>query len=491
VGDAVFFYPIPYNAGPPMNSSYHWWLNGNTFSTEPAIGILFNGAGNFQLTVQETNYGCPGPVVPNSVSLQVLAPPTGVILGPLQVCIGDTIYYHVNLNPNTYYEWTTSGGIPDTSNNELNIVFDTPGIYTIDLLVLNQCGQALGHKNVIVSEHPDPTFSILPDSVCVGDSVTVNYSGTSTSPLTFAWNFGGGTGVPGGNSPGPHHVVWSTPGVHQIIMNITKYSCPSKDTNYITVMGTPTPLFSFNNVCFGSPTVFIDSSLGSPTSWIWNFGDGGPTSTQVSPNHIYADTGSYSVQLFVTNGTCSDTLSQTVVVYQIPTSIFTTIDPICFGETSTITYTGNAPPNANFVWNFPGASILSGTGQGPYVISWPDSGMFYVGLSVTQNICPSDSTSDSILVKNCEIPPIPLIELVIPNIVTTNGDGKNDIFHITGLEGYPQSLLEIYNRWGKLIYQNSNYLNDWNGGGCSDGVYYYILTLKDGSSRHGSVTLIQ
>jgi len=487
VGDAVFFYPIPYNSGPPMNSTYQWYLNGTPWSTNASIGILFNGAGTFNLSVQETNYGCKGPLTPNSVSLQVLAPPTAVIIGPVQICLGDTIYYHVPFHPDFYYEWTTTGGaIIDTSNNELYIRFDTAGVYTIDLLCLNKCGQALGHKNVIVTAHQDPTFTIVPTTVCTGDSVVVKYTGTSTPPLTYTWNFGGGAGVPGGNSPGPHHVTWNTPGQHAVILDIAKYACHSKDTNFVTVIQTPTSLFTVDSVCLGLPNSFINGSLGNPFTSLWNFGDGSPTSAQTSPTHTYADTGSYTVQLVVTNNICKDTVTHKAVVNQIPTSLFTTINPVCFGNTSTITYTGNAPPNANYTWNFPGATVVSGSGQGPYVVSMPDSGYYQVSLSVVQNSCHSTVTSDSIRVKTCEKP-----KLIIPNVFTPNGDGQNDVFYIKGLEAYPQSELLIYNRWGNLVYQNSDYQNDWNCGECAEGVYYYILTVKEGISYHGTVTVIR
>jgi len=489
VGDAVYFYPEPYNAGPPMNSTYQWWLNGSLFSSDPSIGILFTGAGTFHLTVQETNYGCKGPVVPNSVTLHVLAPPTAGIMGPIQVCLGDTIYYHVPFHPDIYYEWTISGGVViDTSNNELYIRFDTPGVYTIDLLCLNKCGQALGHKSVIVTAFPDAAFTIFPSDVCTGDSITINYSGTSSPPLTYSWNFDGGAAVPGGSSPGPHHVTWSTPGQHAVILDIAQYACHTLDTNYINVVQMPTPMFTVGNVCLGAPTVFADSSQGPPTSWLWDFGDSSPASNQTNPSHTYANTGTYNVQLVVTNGICSDTLTQTTEVYQIPTSLFTVVDPICYGESSLITYTGNAPSDANFAWNFPGAVILSGSGQGPYIISWPDSGTFNVSLSVSQNSCASDTTGNTITINDCDLPQLPLI---IPNVITPNGDGQNDVFHIVNLEGYPQSQMLIFNRWGDLVYQSDDYKNDWNGGACPDGVYYYILTLKNGTSYHGTVTVFR
>ncbi len=55
---------------------------------------------------------------------------------------------------------------------------------------------------------------------------------------------------------------------------------------------------------------FTDSSTGSPTSWSWDFGDGG-TSTLQSPQHTYAAAGTYTVSLTVSNGTASDTLTRT------------------------------------------------------------------------------------------------------------------------------------------------------------------------------------
>ena len=73
----------------------------------------------------------------------------------------------------------------------------------------------------------------------------------------------------------------------------------------------------------------------------------------------------------------------------------------------------------------------------------------------------------------------------IPNIITPNGDKDNQFFSIDGLENYPNSSLEIFDRWGLKIYENSNYLNDWDGlnyknkTAVSDGVYYYILHQSD------------
>lgn len=69
-------------------------------------------------------------------------------------------------------------------------------------------------------------------------------------------------------------------------------------------------------------------------------------------------------------------------------------------------------------------------------------------------------------------------DIFIPNVVTPNGDGKNDNFVIPGLSKFPGSSLFIYNRWGNQVYQSKNYDNKWNGNGLSEGTYYYILELR-------------
>jgi gliding motility-associated-like protein len=76
---------------------------------------------------------------------------------------------------------------------------------------------------------------------------------------------------------------------------------------------------------------------------------------------------------------------------------------------------------------------------------------------------------------------IPL-EFFIPNLITPNGDGLNDNFRITNFG--TKWNLEVYNRWGQLIYQKDKYINEWNGAGQSDGVYYYHITDTQSSDTY-------
>ena len=82
--------------------------------------------------------------------------------------------------------------------------------------------------------------------------------------------------------------------------------------------------------------------------------------------------------------------------------------------------------------------------------------------------------------------------LFIPQGFSPNGDGINDLFVIRGV-GNQTIDLEIYNRWGHLVYKNNDYQNDWDGkpntgitisqegaGGLPDGTYYYVVKTSDG-----------
>ncbi len=85
----------------------------------------------------------------------------------------------------------------------------------------------------------------------------------------------------------------------------------------------------------------------------------------------------------------------------------------------------------------------------------------------------------------------------IANTMTPNGDGSNDMFHIQGIEAYPNSLLQIYNRWGNKIYERTGYSNDWygtyQGTDLPVATYYYVLSLGDEAQTlyKGYITILK
>jgi len=107
-------------------------------------------------------------------------------------------------------------------------------------------------------------------------------------------------------------------------------------------------------------------------------------------------------------------------------------------------------------------------------------------ISVTVTACGYEAVDKMLLTVNKCI-------LQFSNVITPNGDGKNDYFIISGLENYPGSSLYIMDRNGKSVYESLNYQNNWSGSNLPEGTYFYLLRLNDDqkTEKGGSLTIIR
>lgn len=88
-----------------------------------------------------------------------------------------------------------------------------------------------------------------------------------------------------------------------------------------------------------------------------------------------------------------------------------------------------------------------------------------------------------------------VMDIIIPNVFTPNGDGVNDRFEIRHLNLYTENEISIINRWGNSIYEKKNYENSWDGNGLDEGTYFYILKVKNATGSwkayKGYITLLR
>ncbi len=144
--------------------------------------------------------------------------------------------------------------------------------------------------------------------------------------------------------------------------------------------------------------------------------------------------------------------------------------------------------------------LVSYGGTAPYTYDWIPN------VGITDKIVNLESGNYKITVtdsRNCSYDTIVTIEskpcpLEIPNVLSPNSDGANDVFCIKYIEQYKNVKLVIFNRWGNEIINYNNYeeINNWDGrtqtgAEVTDGVYFYIITLNDGVTFNGSVTVIR
>lgn len=86
---------------------------------------------------------------------------------------------------------------------------------------------------------------------------------------------------------------------------------------------------------------------------------------------------------------------------------------------------------------------------------------------------------------------LPPCSVEIPNVITPNGDNANDSFKIKNIEYHPNTNVVIFDRWGKKVYENSNYNNEWKADGVSDGTFFYIISVPDDKKYNGFITVFK
>jgi gliding motility-associated-like protein len=144
--------------------------------------------------------------------------------------------------------------------------------------------------------------------------------------------------------------------------------------------------------------------------------------------------------------------------------------------------------DTNGTWSVvAGTASVNGSIFNPYGL---ELGTYTFMYSVADEYCPTETLVNITLNDDCVVLPCGAEDVVISKAVTTYADGKNDFFTITGVEDCGFTIeLQIFNRWGAMIYESNNYQNDWNGSsskasiGSSNyvptGTYYYVVNLKN------------
>ncbi len=155
-------------------------------------------------------------------------------------------------------------------------------------------------------------------------------------------------------------------------------------------------------------------------------------------------------------------------------------------EGQTITLVGTPTTAVTMSWYSPTEAINYSNTSTPDVEP-KDTAFFYYTITDSYGC----TATDYVIVRV-----IPSKEPYFYNTFTPNGDTNNDLFYIGNLEKYPENKLEIYNRYGQLIFAKNNYGNDWNGTYLGQevpsGTYFYIFDTKSAQGKYrGSVTIIR
>ncbi|WP_052279228.1 PKD domain-containing protein [Methanosarcina acetivorans] len=217
----------------------------------------------------------------------------------------DGTIYIDNYGSKTLYAFNPDGTVK-WSYADGNYNYASPAIASDGTLYFGKGYTVYAFRDVapVSNFTADPTSGTAP--------LTVNFTDQSTgSPTSWFWDFGDGANSTEQN---PVH-TYSVAGNYTTNLTVTNSAGTDFEvkTDYITVLEPstpePEPVAAFTaDVTSGSAPLtvnFTDQSTGSPTSWLWDFGDG-TNSTEQNPVHTYASAGSYTVNLTVENDAGSD-----------------------------------------------------------------------------------------------------------------------------------------------------------------------------------------
>ena len=180
--------------------------------------------------------------------------------------------------------------------------------------------------------------------------------------------------------------------------------------------------------------------------------------------------GTYTFTLLVADGPCTSTDQVTITILDLPIADAGPDQAIFLSETATLGGNPTGPAGSTFVWQ-PDDVLSSGSVANP--IADPEESTWFYVFVTAPNGC---SAIDSVLIT--VVP-----EIVVPNGFTPNGDGWNDAWVIDFIDLFPECEVEVYNRWGDILFRSVGYKTPWdgryNGGFVPVGTYYYVVKLND------------
>jgi gliding motility-associated-like protein len=418
---------------------------------------------------------------------------------PLLVDFADTVAqgktYTWNFNDGSAQITTTQ---PKTSHTFQNV-----GFYKVMLVSTdpNSCNVDDTSYVTIRVRNDAAVLGLNADKVGGCQSLTFQFNNTSTAPAnkpfngqSFKLNFGDGTSVITGNQVQTH--TYPAEGIYNVslVLQDTSY-CNYNDSVVLQIRIAANVKAAFETPpigCVPYTAIFNNTSTGG-TQFNWSFGDG-TTSTDINPTHQYNDTGSYTVKLVAYDpNTCNqyDSITQ-VIQMKIKSIANFSVAPQPPITNTPIQYTNLSQPASSYKWLFgDGDSTIT------YSISTPVSHIY--DSTKTYTACLQTTNESGCIDEKC-LPVNALISPLfdVPKAFSPNGDGINDKIYVQGY-GITKMKWNIYNRWGKLVYQGFTKSGGWdgtyNGVLQPQDVYHYVLLIEtsDGKkfTKTGDITLLR
>ena len=364
-------------------------------------------------------------------------------------CLGDTLNLLVEHNPDSVpVEWIVDG--VSHLGDAYSFLLAAVDTLTVQCVLHYDCPDT---TTTFVAVVPPPLITVAHDTtVCAGATLSVE----QPNALSYLWSNGATT---------PSITVDSA-GTFQV--SVTNIGCRAEsDSFHLSLYPQSAVDFGNDSILCELATLLLDATQQHPAQYFWQDGSTNTTYT------VYQD-GDYWVVITDNCLGASDTINigylNDFTVSLGPNTI------LCEGKTLTL----NAEvPYCNYLWQ-------DGSTQSTYLVRGP--GTYSVEVS---NKCFSHWDAVNIEYEHCAQ------ELYLPNAFTPGPDALNPVF--LPIFSYPDEIeeyrMEIYNRWGGLVFRTEEKTYGWDGSNAMEGVYAVVIHYKSRGEKaktvKGSVTVVR
>lgn len=444
--------------------SYSWSTGGNGSSVSGLI------SGNYSLVITDTN-GC---VLNQNTYLGQPAPLTMTISPDTAICPGTPVTIEVQPGGGTgaySFNWNPQNG----NTNQLTVSPAVQTTYTCSATDANGCVTSSAATITMITLDPSDIYAFISDSiVCLGEGITID--GAYTGPdqtVTLSWTHCTSCPITQNITPAST-TTYTISAVNQ---------CNQQITADVSVTVVSPPVVDLNPdlgaYCQGEYFSVSNSGTNDPLwTYTWDFGDGTISHDMVGV-HVFNEPGQYAVNLTIVNQYgCQSAASASGVITVNPRAIasftadkleVTTIDP-------EFHFTNSSQNATQYEWHFGDDDLTYVTNP---THSYDTYGDFTVTLNANNEYNCPDQAHLVVTVK-------PSFELFVPNAFTPDGDEYNNAFVAKGYGILETDFtMEIYNRWGELIFESHNMEIGWDGSYGSgtervqDGTYTWVIRFRD------------
>jgi hypothetical protein len=402
----------------------------STGATSPAISVA--QAGTYTVTATFPS----GLTSTARHTVQAFTPPAPLITGDTLLCAGQALTLTAAAGGQPTYRWNTGATTPSISVTQ-------PGTYTLTASYGSGC-VVFSRRTVV-----QPVLRIDGTPLlCPGQGGRTTLLALATGGLPrYRWNTGATTAA----------LPVAQPGTYTVVATFAN-GCTLTATQTVSA---PTVNIAGDSLLCVGRTAALRAVGTSATAYQWSTGATGSSIT-------VAQAGSYALTATFATGCTATTTFRVRAVPAVPAFTLGPDTTVCEGTALVLSAPTLANGRASYRWSdgSTGASLrVQAAGTYSLMVNTP---------------CETRSVSRRVDYRSC---------VAIPTIVTANGDNLNDYFAPQGLQG--AWMLSVFDRWGRLVYQDPAYANNW-GISAAPGVYYFLLRQPStGGQYKGTVEVIR